>query len=351
MYLLSKPFSKFVSNYKITKKLDTNIKNKIWNLFESEQKNICVMSHTSPDGDAVGAALSMSLMLKKFNHSVSVIVPNSFPDYYAWLPEADQIIIEKNNHSKAVAAINEADLLVYVDLNAIRRVEGLETVLAERKCPTVLFDHHEFSGEVFDYTFSQINVSSTCELIYDFFSSAHKDLIDSDIAKCLYTGIVTDTGCFFHGNMNENTFIIVSELMKIGLEITRLNQLIYNNFSESRLRLLGHSISNKLNIIEGYPAAYMTLTQAELNKFKYNEGDTEGIVNYGLTIKGINISALFIERRKYIKISFRSEGNFDVNKIAVKYFNGGGHKNASGAYFYGNIDDAVALFVKAVSEL
>jgi len=331
--------------------LNNSDKNQIWDLFTSDKKSFCVISHTNPDGDAMGSALAMKLLLKKLGHEAEVLVPNIYPDYYAWLKDADKIIIGDEQRDKAVDCIEEADILLFMDLNKVRRVEGLDEFLLASDAPKILFDHHVGPDEVFKLQFARTDVSSTCELVYEFISEFDKSLLDKDIADCLYTGIVTDTGNYFHGNITAGTFRITADLIDLGIDVLEINQKVYNTFSESRIRMLGHSLINRMEVLHDKETVVMYLTKDDLKKFNDQEGDTEGIVNYGLTIKGIKISALFIERAQYIKISFRSEGDVNVNQIAVNYYDGGGHKNASGAYFYGSIEDAILRFKQALNEI
>lgn len=326
-------------------------KNLIWEIFTGAKKQICVISHTNPDGDAMGSALAMKLLLKKFNHNVEVLVPNIYPDYYAWLKDADKIIIGDEQKEKAVNCIQSADILIFMDLNKVHRVEGLDKYISESDSLKMLFDHHVDPDEAFKLKYWRTDVSSTCELLFEFINHFDKSLIDKDMADCLYTGIVTDTGNYFHGNITADTFRITAELIDIGINVVDINQKVYNTFSEGRLRLLGHSLSNRMEILPEFEAVIIHLTKSDLEKYDHREGDTEGIVNYGLSIKGIKISVLFIERAQYIKLSFRSEGDINVNAIAVKYFNGGGHKNASGAYFYGSIEDAISKLKQALKEI
>lgn len=331
--------------------MNNSEKKQIWDIFSGKKKSFCVISHTNPDGDAMGSALVMKLLLQKLGHHSEVILPNIYPDYYAWLKDADKIIIGNVQTDKARKCIESADILLFVDLNKVRRVEGLDEYLMASKAPKLLFDHHLDSDDVFKLKYARTDVSSTCELVYEFISEFDKSLIDKDMAECLYTGIVTDTGNYFHGNITAETFRITANLIDLGIDVIDINQKIFNTFSVNRVRMLGHSLINRMQVLNDYNAVIIYLTKDDLEKFNDQEGDTEGIVNYGLTIKGIKISALFIERMQYIKISFRSQGDINVNTIAKNYFDGGGHKNASGAYFYGNIEDAIERFKQALSEL
>lgn len=320
-------------------------------MLKSEQGSVVIVSHTSPDGDAIGSALAMHNVLKALGLNVTVILPDTYPDYYAWLPGIDQVLVAENDFARAEALIESASLQLIVDMNSLKRAQKLETALRKSKARRILIDHHIISDDVFELAYSDTNVSSTSELVYNLVASLDPNLINLQVAQCLYTGIVTDTGNFFHGHMTDRTFEITADLMRRGVDVVRINQLVYNTFSEGRLRLLGYSISERLHVLPQHQAAYIFLTKADLDRFNYQEGDTEDIVNFGLSIKGIHISALFYEKQDFIKISLRSESDVNVNAIASKYYNGGGHRNASGAHFYGTMDEAIRLFKKALEEL
>lgn len=331
--------------------MESQNKKEIFNALSGNHRNIVVVSHTSPDGDALGSALAMQSMLIGLGHCATVVLPDSFPDYYSWLPGIAEAIIAEDHPDKAKAVIEAADLQLIVDMNALKRAQKLEPILSGVNAQRILIDHHILPENIFDLTFSDVNASSTSELVYEFIDEFRPDLMNMAIAECIYTGIVTDTGNFFHGNLTSRTFNITAKLIEKGVDVIRINQLVYNTFSENRLRLLGYSISERLNVLSNKNAAYIYLTADDLKRFDHTEGDTEGIVNYGLSLKGIYISVLFLEKPEFIKLSLRSEGDINVNTIASKYFNGGGHKNASGAHFYGTMEEAINLFLKALEEL
>lgn len=331
--------------------MNTLDKNLIRKFICSNPQNVVVVSHTSPDGDAIGSALAMNRVLKAFGHNPVVIIPDVYPDYYGWLPDIEDIVVAENDFDKAVDLIRHATLQVIVDMNALKRAQQLETALQEAQASRILIDHHILTNNIFDAAYSTPDVSSTSELVYNVIEFIDPSLIDKAVAECIYTGIVTDTANFFHGNMSDRTFEITAELIRKGIDIIKINQTLYHTFSESRIRLLGYSISERLHLLREFNAAYIFLTKEDLVRFNYSEGDSEDIVNYGLAVKGIRVSAFFIEKPDFIKISLRSEGDINVNAMSAAYFNGGGHKNASGAHFYGSLDDAISLFKKALSEL
>jgi phosphoesterase RecJ-like protein len=331
--------------------LESTHKKEIFDALSGNHRNVVVVSHTSPDGDALGAALAMQSLLIGLGHCATVVLPDSFPDYYSWLFGIGEVIIASECPDKAKTVIEAADLQLIVDMNALKRAQSLESVLRSVAVQRILIDHHIFPENVFDLAISDVNASSTCELVYEFIDEFRPDLMNLSMAECIYTGIATDTGNFFHGNLTARTFNITAKLIDKGVDVIRINQLVYNAFSENRLRLLGFSISERLHVLTNKNAAYIYLTADDLNQFGHNEGDTEGIVNYGLSLKGIHISVLFLEKPEFIKLSLRSEGEINVNLIASKYFDGGGHKNASGAHFYGTMEEAINLFLKALEEL
>jgi phosphoesterase RecJ-like protein len=331
--------------------LESTNKKEIFDALSGSPRNVVVVSHTSPDGDALGSALAMQSLLIGLGHCATVILPDSFPDYYAWLPGIDEAIIAEEYPEKVKTVIDAADLQIIVDMNALKRAQQLESLLKAVDVQRILIDHHIFPEDIFDLTFSDITASSTSELVYEFIDEFRPDLMNLSMAECIYTGIVTDTGNFFHGNLTARTFNITAKLIEKGVDVIRINQLVYNTFSENRLRLLGYSISERMRVLPDKKSAYIFLTADDLKRFGHTEGDTEGIVNYGLSLKGIHISVLFLEKPEFIKLSLRSEGDINVNLIASKYFNGGGHKNASGAHFYGSMEEAINVLLKALDEL
>lgn len=309
-------------------------------------KNCLVISHINPDGDSIGATLSLYLFLKKINKNVSAIAPNSIPAFLQWMPSCDEIIISENDFDKAIVSINNADIIFCVDFNGLKRVENLQTYLQKSSAYKVLIDHHpEPEVESFDSIISNVNVSSTSELIFDFIkSSSFSDELDKDIASCIYSGIVTDTGSFSYSCRNASTFNAVAELINKGINVVDLHKKIYSNYSLKRLKLLGFCIHERMIVIPEANTAFIYLSKEDLNKYDYHNGDTEDVVNYPLSIENIFISALFSERDGLIRISMRSKGNFAVNNFVKKYFEGGGHLNAAGANSYSNMKDTLERF-------
>ncbi len=314
--------------------------------------SIAIVTHWSPDGDAMGSSLALYQYLLKLKKSVKVIVPNAYPDFLNWLPGHKQVLNFQENEAKATKILQKADVIFTLDFNSYKRLEKLGGVLAQTTCPKVLIDHHQQPDNYASYYYHDVAACSTCELIFDFIAAlGHKSLIDKKIAACLYTGLMTDTGSFRYPSVTSRTHLIVSELLKTGIKPTDIHSAVYDNYSLGRLQLLGYALSEKMKLAEGVPAAYFTLSEKELKRFNYQKGDTEGLVNYPFSIKGIQVCALFNESDGYVKISFRSKGNIDVNTFARKYFNGGGHINAAGGKSTDSLEVTEARFKELVKTL
>jgi phosphoesterase RecJ-like protein len=317
----------------------------------STKPNIIITTHHNPDGDAIGSSLALYHVLKGAGYQVSVIIPNRFPDFLNWMSESDEMIIfEDDKNSKQL--IEAADLIFCLDYNALNRIDKMEEPVRFAKGFKVLIDHHPNPKEnEFQLIFSTTLASSTAELVYRFAEQIGlKHLINKDAAECLYTGIITDTGSFSYSCNAATTYQIMVELIEKGIDAENLHRLIYDNFSESRLRLLGHALSRKMLIIPELHTAIIALSKQDLTDFKYKTGDSEGIVNYPLTIKEINMAILLTERENLIRISFRSKGKFAVNQIASKYFEGGGHLNAAGANSYLSMEETISKIKTILAE-
>jgi bifunctional oligoribonuclease and PAP phosphatase NrnA len=298
---------------------------------------IIITSHHNPDGDAVGSAMALYHAIKKENSAVSVILPNSYPDNLSWIQKSEEILIfEKEDQNLIEQKLVEAQLVFCVDFNTPSRTGNMESSLRKVRGKTVLIDHHpEPDKDFFDYCFSDISASSTAELIYTFLQRAGlSENIDKAAAESLYAGIITDTGSFSFSCNNAVTYRIMADLITKGVDAERLHRLIYDNFSEERLRMLGYAFYEKMLILKEFKTAIIAFNKNELSRFNNKPGDTEGIVNYPLSIKDIIISIMISERGDHLRLSFRSKGDFAVNKIAKAYFDGGGHRNAAGGYSY-----------------
>lgn len=316
-------------------------------------KKISIIPHRGPDGDAMGSTLALYHFLKKFNHEATVIAPNEFPDFLAWLPGAETVKIFEKEKEICTQILNDSDIIFTLDFNAFHRVGNeMEPVLAQQKATFVMIDHHQKPDDYATYMYSDTNFGSTCEMIYNFITFLdQKQSIDTTVGTCIYTGILTDSGSFKFPCTTGDTHRIVASLIDLGVENTQIPNLLFDNSSYSRLQLLGRALQN-MKIIPQHRASYTSLTQDELDSFDYVKGDTEGIVNYGLSVKGIQITAIFIENKDegIIKISFRSQGDIDVNQFARDHFNGGGHRNAAGGKSTDSIEATIQKFEKLVTQ-
>jgi len=308
-------------------------------------KNIVITTHHNPDGDAIGSVLALWFYLNKKYHA-DVVISNDFPEFYKWMPGADNIKIATKSKQECSELTDKADLIFCLDFNAPDRAGNLVKDLEKSKADKILIDHHLFPSDFFKIKYSQPATSSTAELIYEFIVAlGDEELIDYNIAVAIYVGIITDTGSFSYSCNNPGTYAITSKLFEKGIDGADIQRQVYCNFSESRVRLLGYCLSEKLTILEKYSTAYIVITKDEMKRFHFKTGDNEGIVNYGLTIKGVKLAALFTERNSFVKLSLRSVGNFDVDKFARKHFSGAGHKNASGADIYKTLNESTDEFL------
>ncbi|MFW5793225.1 MAG: DHH family phosphoesterase [Bacteroidota bacterium] len=333
--------------------LDNKIVEHLKNLIKDVNQRIVILTHVNPDGDAIGSALGLYGFLKLSGYNnISAIVPNNYASFLHWLPFNDEIIVASDNIDKSNSLIADADLIFCLDFNDVSRVDNLSAALEKSKAAKILIDHHPNPDtDFFDLVISDTSASSTAELIFIAINSINynKFSLTKDIATCLYTGIVTDTGSFSYASNNYQTYLIVAELIFTGVNASQVHNFIYDTYSEDRMRLLGYCLSEKLVVLPNKKVAYISLNKEELKRFNHREGDTEGIVNYALSIKGISLAAFFMEINGITKISFRSKNSVDVNKIARMHFNGGGHMNASGGRMKSSLSEAVSLFEKLFS--
>jgi phosphoesterase RecJ-like protein len=316
-------------------------------------KKIAIIPHRSPDGDAMGSTLGLYHFLLKLNHQPVVIAPNEFPEFLAWLPSSKTVLVYENDRVNCTKILNEAELVFTLDFNALHRTGEMEQVLSKLSAPMIMIDHHQLPDSYATFTYSDTSFGSTCEMIYNFIRDLNqKSLIDKTIATCLYTGILTDSGGFRFPKTTGTTHRIVAEFIDLGVENTEIPNLLFDNNSYDRLQLLGRALQN-MKVFFDKKTSYISLSQKELDEFKYVKGDTEGIVNYGLTIKGIVFAAIFIEHRdeNIIKISFRSQGEFDVNQFARDHFSGGGHINAAGGKSYDSLANTIKKFEQIISKI
>jgi phosphoesterase RecJ-like protein len=317
----------------------------------SSPKQILITTHSNPDGDAIGASLALAMYLRKKNHKVQVMVPDPYPDFLAWMKGHDTILVYSAVPDDCRQAIAKAELIFAVDYNNLGRLNDAASLVRQSKAVKVLIDHHLNPSDEFEFKISITRISSTSELIYNFIEAmGDLELLDKSIAECIYCGIITDTGSLSYACNYVKTYLIVAELIRLGIDGEHLHRLIYDTYSESRLRLLGHSVSDKLVVLPEFHTAYITLSKEDLERFDHQVGDTEGVVNYGLSIKDINLAALFMERDGIVKVSLRSKGNFAVNTLAADHFTGGGHRNAAGANCTTTLEETVAKFLEILPD-
>lgn len=318
-------------------------------LLEKPQK-ILITSHFKPDGDAVGSSLGLYHILRKMGHHVQVVMPSLYPSFLYWLPGNNDVVIFNQNVPQATKMIEESELIFCLDFNELKRTNGMEVYLRNSAAPKVLIDHHLEPEDFANYTISKPKASSTCELIVEFAQKLDIiDLIDEEVANCLLTGIITDTGRFKHA-LSPNVFNVTSFLLEKGGDMDRINTEIFDCFSEDRLRLMGFSLTEKMIVLPELKTAYIYLSIADYKRFNFQIGDNEGLVNLPLGMKDIVFSVLLSETDDLVKFSFRSKGEFPANEFAKKYFSGGGHRNASGGRFVGGFEDAIKKFEKNLHE-
>lgn len=315
-------------------------------------RKIVIVTHRSPDGDAMGSSLGLSSYLKQKGHSVSVITPTDYPDFLAWLPGNSEVVVFPQHVTSAAELVSKADIIFCLDFNTLKRIDELGDLVRESKAIKVLIDHHRQPEDFAEYAHHKIEASSTAELIFEFIEiMGDKENISVDTGICLYTGIMTDTASFRFPSTTPQTHYIAAFLMEKGVPHYRAHEEIYDTNSYDRLRLLGYALTEKMKVLNEVKTAYITLTGSELKKFNFRTGDTEGLVNYCLSVNGIKLAAFFMEKENMVKVSLRSKGKIDVNTFARQYFNGGGHINAAGGSFEGTIDQAVSHFLKSLESL
>lgn len=307
-------------------------------------KKISVLSHLNPDGDAIGSSLAFAQFLRKFGHEAEVMVPNDYPGFLVWMPGADSVHVYDKEKEFCNKWLKESDCIAMLDYNHISRSGMMEDCLKTLDTNRILIDHHRDPREEDFYCLlSDTNVSSTSELVAEVVFHYGTQYLDASIATNIMVGIMTDTGSFAHSVFHPGTFAICAKLMEKSASYNEIHQLIYDNFSENRLRLLGYSISNKMEVLDEYATAIIALTKEELSSFNYQVGDTEGIVNFPLSMSKIKMAVLVTERQGVIRFSFRSKGAFSVHELAQKHFNGGGHTNAAGGNVSSSMETALAM--------
>lgn len=308
--------------------------------------------HQKPDGDAMGSSLGLLHFLKQFGHEAVVISPTNWATFINWMPGTDKVLDYERQTEQANKLVAEADWLFCLDFNTLSRTKRMEEVLNAAGGERILIDHHQQpQEEKFAYGISDTNKSSTCEMVYDFIvASGNDDKINQDVAQCLYAGTVTDTGSFRFPATSANVHRMVARLKETGIQHNLIHEALFDNGSESRLRFTGNVLLNRMEVFYEYNTALIAVPAADLMKYDIKTGDTEGLVNFPLSIEGIKLAAIFIDRGEERKCSFRSKGDFDVNTFARTYFNGGGHFNAAGGSSLKPLEEAVADFIKAMKE-
>ena len=318
--------------------------------FEKADK-LVIVSHVSPDGDAIGSSLGLYHFLLSQDKTVHVIVPNAFPDFLKWMPGAKDIIQYNRYKEFADKLINEADVLCVLDLNALSRLDDMQDVVRNSPARKLLVDHHLYPEDFARITISHPHISSTSELVFRLICQlGNFSDISKEGAECIYTGMMTDTGAFTYNSNDREIYLIIGELLSKGIDKDEIYRNVYNNNSENRLRLQGYVLCDKMQIFPEFRAALITLSREEQKRFHYVKGDTEGLVNIPLSIKDVCFSVFLREdtEKDMIKVSLRSVGTFPCNEVAAEFFGGGGHLNASGGEFYGPMEEAVALFKQAL---
>ena len=309
--------------------------------------------HAGPDGDALGSTLGLAGYLKALGKEALVVVPDAYPDFLAWMPGSQEVLRYDKYRDKAELMIAAADVVVAMDYNALSRVDDMGVAIGKSKAVKVMIDHHLQPDSFCDLTFSFPQLSSTCEVVFRLiYAMDGYEVMDKGVCECLYAGMMTDTGCFSYGPCTQEVYLIISLMMQKEINKDRIYNKVFNNYSEGRLRLMGYVLYEKMKVYPDHHAALITLTREEMNRFNFVKGDTEGLVNIPLQMKGIHFSVFLREdtEKELIRVSLRSQGTFPCNKFAGKYFNGGGHLNASGGQYDGSLDEAVALFEKGLEE-
>ena len=315
----------------------------------SAKQNVVITTHVNPDGDAIGSSVALLNFLIKMGHDVSVIVPNDYPDFLKWMKNDELIINYSNSKNESQDKIKNASLIFCLDFNNLNRINELGDYISDSKAKKVLIDHHLDPIDFYDFKIHDVKASATAELVYNFLIELDSNAVDKDISEALYTGILTDTGSFKF-SMSPKVHKIVSDLMIRGVDIGFINNKIYDSNSLDKLKLIGYALSEKLEVISNGNAAYIVLSRKDLKDHNFKKGDTEGLVNYALSISNVNMAVLIIETKERIKFSFRSIGQFSVNEFAKKYFNGGGHKNAAGGSLEDKLSVALKKFLKDISK-
>jgi phosphoesterase RecJ-like protein len=311
-----------------------------------EPKEVMITTHHKPDADALGSALGLAGYLKKKGHRVTVITPSDYPEFLNWMEGNDDVIVySEHNDALVQRIIRESQVIFCLDFNTLSRIHEMGEYIRQAKGTKVLIDHHLEPEDFADLDFANTSAAATAEIVYDLIKAmGDANLIDTGIGECLYAGIMTDTGSFRHPSTSQNVHLIIADLLQIGVKTSNIHRLIYDSSTELRLRFLGYALKDKLVVVHEYNTAYIAITADELKAYNSKTGDTEGLVNYALSIDGIVFAALIIDRGQAVKMSFRSVGDFSANEFARAHFNGGGHKNAAGGISMEPLEATVRKF-------
>ena len=310
---------------------------------------IVIVTHISHDGDAMGSSLAMSHFLTQIGKLVNVVIPNDYPGFLRWMPDAKNAIVEHWKQSLAIETIENAELIFCMDFNALNRLGRMMKAVEESSAKKIMIDHHPSPDDFCHVTISHPEISSTSELVFRFICRMGLfEYIDKKCAECIYTGMMTDTGAFTYNSNSPAIYYIISELLGKGIDKDAIYSKVYNHYTESRMRLQGYTLYQKMKVFAEYNTALISLSQEEQKQFQWKKGDTEGFVNLPLSINDIKLSVFIREEENIIRISFRSKGTFPCNEMAHAIFKGGGHLNASGGEFSGTLDEAIALFENAL---
>jgi phosphoesterase RecJ-like protein len=315
-------------------------------------ENFVIVVHVSPDGDAIGSSLGLYHYLTASGNTANVVAPNEFPAFLKWMPDARNIIVYEKHQEYAERLIREADVIFCLDFNESKRMAKLAPFVEAADARKVMIDHHLKPADFCHLVISHPEISSTSEIIFRLLCALKAaDDISKEAAECIYTGMMTDTGAFTYNSNDPDTYLIIRELVKIGVDKDQIYRNVYQVYSESRLRLMGYTVYEKMKIYRERKTALITLSLGEMNHFNYVPGDTEGFVNLPLSIEKVVFAVFIRESTDGIKISLRSTGEFPCNRFAATYFQGGGHKNASGGEFSGPMEEAVRIFEEGLKEL
>ncbi|MBC7425944.1 MAG: bifunctional oligoribonuclease/PAP phosphatase NrnA [Bacteroidia bacterium] len=314
-----------------------------------ENVKIVITTHHKPDGDAMGSSLGLHLFLKAAGIPSQVLTPTDYPAFLSWMKGNESVIIYEGNEVVGNKLIAEANYIFCLDFNNLSRINEMGERVKESTAKLILVDHHQLPQKFEHLSFWDPKASSTCELIFRLIDkSGLKNLMNKEIASCLYTGIMTDTGSFKFSNCTAETHKIAAELISLGVDHVDIQERLFDSFTENRVRFIGYALSKKLEIMRSYNTALITITSDELKEYESQTGDTEGLVNFGLGVNGIRLAVLIIDRGKLVKMSFRSKGTFNVNEFARLHFNGGGHINAAGGSSTETLEETVARFKKVL---